>query len=140
MSIESMNVSGAVGSLNAQQQASSQNRAVVDTSPAGTGAVAEQAAVQEREQAQQVGDDLAAEQSQDDLAEMLESQLEKLNTLMQDKNRSIQFSVDRDLDEVVVKVVDTQTEEVIRQIPNEETLKFAKNLEGVLGVIFNERA
>ena len=59
---------------------------------------------------------------------------------MKDGQRSLAFSVDKELDEVVVKVMDTETEEVIRQIPNEESLRFAKNLEGVLGVIFNDKA
>lgn len=70
----------------------------------------------------------------------LEAAIERLNELMKDGQRSLNFTVDQDLDEVVIKVTDTETEELIRQIPNEEALKFAKNLEGVLGVIFNDRA
>jgi flagellar protein FlaG len=41
---------------------------------------------------------------------------------------------------MVVKVMDTQTNEVIRQFPSEETLKLAKHLEGMLGLIFNDKA
>lgn len=83
----------------------------------------------------------ASIQEQTDLSvERLEETVEKLNELMRDGQRSLSFSVDKELDEVVVKVMDTETEEIIRQIPNEETLKFAKDLEGVIGVIFNERA
>lgn len=73
-------------------------------------------------------------------AEQLEAAIEKLNELMKDGQRSLAFSVDTDSDEVVVKVMDTNTEELIRQIPNEEALKFAKNLENILGVIFNDHA
>ncbi|MDI3322908.1 flagellar protein FlaG [Pontibacterium granulatum] len=73
-------------------------------------------------------------------AEDLEAAIERLNELMKDGQRSLNFSVDKELEEVVIKVTDTETEELIRQIPNEEALKFAKNLEGVLGVIFNDRA
>lgn len=73
-------------------------------------------------------------------SEQLEAAIERLNDLMKDGQRSLAFSVDKELDEVVVKVMDTDTEEVIRQIPNEESLRFAKNLEGVLGVIFNDKA
>lgn len=73
-------------------------------------------------------------------AEQLEAAIERLNELMKDGQRSLAFSVDNDSDEVVVKVMDTHTDEVIRQIPNEEALKFAKNLENVLGVIFNDHA
>lgn len=73
-------------------------------------------------------------------AEELDAAIERLNELMKDGQRSLNFSVDKELDEVVIKVMDTKTDELIRQIPNEEALKFAKNLEGVLGVIFNDRA
>ena len=73
-------------------------------------------------------------------AEQLEAAIERLNELMKDGQRSLAFSVDKELDEVVVRVMDTKTNEIIRQIPNEESLRFAKNLEGVLGVIFNDRA
>ena len=73
-------------------------------------------------------------------AEELKEAVERLNEMMKDGQRSLSFSVDQDLEEVVVTVTDVQTDEVIRQIPNEESLQFAKNLEGVLGVIFNEKA
>lgn len=73
-------------------------------------------------------------------AEQLEAAIERLNELMKEGQRSLAFSVDKELDEVVVKVMDTKTDQLIRQIPNEESLKFAKNLESVLGVIFNDRA
>lgn len=72
--------------------------------------------------------------------EKLEAAIDRLNELMKDGQRSLAFSVDKELDAVVVKVMDTKTEQLIRQIPNEDALKFAKNLEGVLGVIFNDRA
>jgi len=72
--------------------------------------------------------------------EQLEAAVEKMNELMKDGQRSLSFSVDKDLDEVVVKVLDKETEELIRQIPNEEALQFAKHIEGLVGVIFNERA
>ena len=80
-------------------------------------------------------------EEQEQLAvEQLEAAVEKMNELMKDGQRSLSFSVDKDLDEVVVKVLDKETDELIRQIPNEEALEFAKHIEGLVGVIFNERA
>lgn len=72
--------------------------------------------------------------------EKLEEAIDKLNNMMRDGQRAINFSVEQDRDQVVVKVVDVQTSEVIRQIPSEETLKFAEHLEGMLGLIFNDKA
>lgn len=72
--------------------------------------------------------------------DQLEGAIDRLNELMKDGQRSLAFSVDSDSEEVVVKVVDTNTDEVIRQIPNEEALRFAEHVEGMLGVIFNDKA
>ncbi|MGB0663597.1 MAG: flagellar protein FlaG [Pontibacterium sp.] len=73
-------------------------------------------------------------------AEQLEKAVDKLNELMKDGQRSLAFSVDSDSEEVVVKVMDKTTDEVIRQIPNEEALRFAEHVEGMMGVIFNDKA
>jgi len=128
MAIES--ASGANTVVSSIQQASQQQNvqsqqaaAQVDSTEQSKERV--QAAIQENEQVS---------------AEELDAAIERLNELMKDGQRSLNFSVDKELDEVVIKVMDTETEELIRQIPNEEALKFAKNLEGVLGVIFNDRA
>lgn len=72
--------------------------------------------------------------------EKLEEAIDKLNAMLRDGQRSINFSVEQDRDQVVVKVIDIQTSEVVRQIPSEETLKFAEHLEGMLGLIFNDKA
>jgi len=72
--------------------------------------------------------------------EQLEAAIEKLNDLMKESQRSLSFRVDEDLDKVVVTVTNSETDEVIRQMPTKESLEFAKNLEGVIGVIFNDHA
>lgn len=43
--------------------------------------------------------------------------------------RNLQFSIDEDTGRTVVRVVDTSTKEVIRQIPSEEVLAIAKALD-----------
>ena len=70
--------------------------------------------------------------------EKLQAAVEKMNELMQNGNRSLNFSVDDSTEKVVIKVMDLDTEEVVRQIPSEETLKFAEYLEGMVGLIFDE--
>ncbi|GAA0787673.1 flagellar protein FlaG [Marinobacterium sediminicola] len=73
-------------------------------------------------------------------AEKLQAAVEKMNELMKESDRSLQFSVDDTSEKVVIKVVDQQTDEVIRQIPSEETLKFSEFLQGMVGMIFDEKA
>ena len=62
-----------------------------------------------------------------------------LNDHVQFVNRELQFSVDDDSGRMVIKVLDSTTQEVIRQIPGEEALKFARMLnEGGDVELFNE--
>ncbi len=52
-----------------------------------------------------------------------------MEKIVRDSGRSLQFSVDDGSGQVVVKVVDETTGEVIRQIPNEEFLRIAKSIQ-----------
>ncbi|MEW6248554.1 MAG: flagellar protein FlaG [Nitrospirota bacterium] len=50
----------------------------------------------------------------------------------------LNIEVDQDLKRVIMKVVNSQTGEVIRQIPPEEVLNLARNLNGVKGLLVKE--
>ena len=58
----------------------------------------------------------------------LQQAVSKLNDYVQNMQRDLQFSLDQESGTMVVKVIDTKSEKVIRQIPNEETLRLARNL------------
>ena len=62
----------------------------------------------------------------------LAAAVEHLNNQVQNLNRNLEFSIDQDSGELVVKVVDAQTHEVIRQIPSQEALALAKDIEHYL--------
>jgi flagellar protein FlaG len=47
--------------------------------------------------------------------------------------------VDKETEEIVVKVIDKETKEVIRQIPPEYLLKIAKYLDEIAGILYNEK-
>ena len=81
-----------------------------------------------------------AQPSQEMTADEVQAVVDKLNEFMSNGQRNLNFSVDNDTENVVVKVMDTETQEVIRQFPSEQTLKLAKHLEGMLGLILNDRA
>lgn len=49
----------------------------------------------------------------------------RLQQLMQD-NTSVQFSIDEQTKKIVLKIVDNETQEVVRQLPPEESLKIAQ--------------
>ena len=58
----------------------------------------------------------------------LRQAVSQLNDYVQNMQRNLQFSLDQESDTMVVKVIDSKSEKVIRQIPTEETLRLARNL------------
>ena len=61
--------------------------------------------------------------------EELDDAVSQLNDFVQNVQRDLQFEVDNDLGQTIVKVVDQSTKEVIRQIPDELALRLAENLQ-----------
>lgn len=59
----------------------------------------------------------------------LPSAVSQVNDFFQSVQRSLHFSVDDETDQTVVRVVDTRSGEVIRQIPEDVFLDLAKQLE-----------
>ena len=72
--------------------------------------------------------------------EQVAQAVERINEMMQNGQQSLRFAVDEDSGRTVVRVLDAHTEEVIRQIPSEETLRFAEYVDGLVGMIFNKKA
>ena len=71
----------------------------------------------------------------------VEDAVDKLNEFTQNvAKRNLSFSVDKETNAFVVKVVDNETDEVIRQMPTEEALAVAKQIESMLGLILNDKA
>lgn len=60
--------------------------------------------------------------------ESLQSAVSDINTYVQNLQRDLEFRVDRDLGRTIITVLDSETKEVIRQIPSEEVLKGARLL------------
>ena len=73
--------------------------------------------------------------------EKLDSSVRNLNDFVQSVRRNLQFSIDSGSGRTVVKVIDADTDKVIRQIPSDEVLAMAKRLEeqaGEPGLLFGE--
>lgn len=135
MAIESLNAASAASVANSSVQRTSASE--TQSSSINTQALQQAQAIERADKAEA---EERAQEAKELSPEQLKAAINRLNELMENSGRSLAFSVDDELGDVVVKVMDKQTEELIRQIPNEEALKFAKNLEGVLGVIFNDIA
>lgn len=61
--------------------------------------------------------------------EELDQAVSKLNEFVQNVQRDLQFEVNNDSGQTVVRVVDQETQEVIRQIPDEVALRLAEKLQ-----------
>ncbi len=62
----------------------------------------------------------------------LENVAKKLNEFVESHQYSVRFSVDEGSGRHIIKVVDTNTDEVIRQVPNQQALSIAKAIESAL--------
>lgn len=64
--------------------------------------------------------------------ETVEETVVRLNEYVQSLNRGLEFSVDADTKDVVVKVIDRDTKEVVRQFPPEDMLRLRKSIDDYL--------
>lgn len=69
----------------------------------------------------------------------LQEAISRLNDMMKSNNRNLAFSRDEALHTTVITVRNTQTGDVVRQIPNEAALRVAHSLEQLKGLFFNEK-
>lgn len=70
----------------------------------------------------------------------LEAAVDRIKEFVQPINKGIQFALDEDTGRSLVKVIDTQTKEVLRQIPTEEALHIAKALDKLQGLLIQNKA
>jgi flagellar protein FlaG len=66
--------------------------------------------------------------------------VEKINKVIQSSGQGVEFSINNDFNKLIVKVVDQQTNEVIRQIPSEEVLEIARSLDKLQGLLIKQTA
>jgi len=71
--------------------------------------------------------------------------VKKMNDAMLGSSQSLQFSIDEDSKDIVVKVIDQSTKEVVRQIPSKEALQIAKSIDKSMdkiqqGLLINQTA
>jgi len=63
-------------------------------------------------------------------------ELQRLSDMVM--GHKLQFNVNEDLNKVIVRVVNSKTNEVIREIPSEEVQKFQSRLKRQIGLLFDE--
>ncbi|MGE4337477.1 MAG: flagellar protein FlaG [Pigmentiphaga sp.] len=70
----------------------------------------------------------------------VEIAMEEVRNAIAPMAQDLLFSIDEDTGKTVVKVVDSSTDEVIRQIPSEEIITIAKALDNLQGLLLKQKA
>ncbi|MFW5451314.1 MAG: flagellar protein FlaG [Methylophagaceae bacterium] len=89
----------------------------------------------QQEQDQSTNGNAVVEATLQQQQQQLAEQVAQLNDYVQHLNRNLQFSVDEQSGQTVVKVIDVDTEELVRQIPSQEIIdarNAADNYRGLL--------
>ena len=81
-----------------------------------------------------------APDSQPHSREDLEKAVGEIRDFVQSSQRQLDFSIDDSTGQVVVKVIATQSGEVIRQLPSETALKLAQSLSEASSLLFDDQA
>lgn len=70
----------------------------------------------------------------------LKHALDAINRFLKPVASNIEFSIDPDSGRTLVKIVDTETNTVIRQTPSKEVLAIARELDKLQGLLIREKA
>jgi flagellar protein FlaG len=79
----------------------------------------------------------AEEPAQPATRERVSAIVEQIDTFLKGSRRELQFQVDEESGEVIVRVRDAVTGDVIRQIPGEEALRMARALQDKTPVLLD---
>lgn len=66
--------------------------------------------------------------------------LEEANRMAQSLGGSLEFSIDQRTGKALVRIIDTSTHQLIRQIPSEEMLAIARSLDKLQGLLIKQQA
>lgn len=70
----------------------------------------------------------------------LNTAVREIEKFVQSVKRNLEFSIDEASGKVIVKVIASDSGEVVRQIPNEEILKLANSLNDASSLLFSAEA
>ncbi|MDR2365969.1 MAG: flagellar protein FlaG [Zoogloeaceae bacterium] len=79
-------------------------------------------------------------QQEASLRQKLQEGAKELREFVKPYNTSLAFSVDEESGDLVLKVTDNETGDVIRQIPSEDALKLAQALDALKGLFIRQEA
>ncbi len=73
-------------------------------------------------------------------AREIEEAVTQINDYVQNIQRELRFSIDEESGKTIIKVIDSSTDELIRQIPSEKLLAVSRALEEFSGLLLEAKA
>lgn len=64
----------------------------------------------------------------------------RVNDLIQNIRRELRFTLEEESGKTIIKVIDAESGDIIRQLPSEQLLDLARNLEQAGGILLKEKA
>lgn len=95
---------------------------------------------QQVDQKRQESKQLSQGTAQDQKKAQPEELLNQIKALTEDGLFSVRFEKDSNSNQMIVKIVDSSTDEIIRQIPPKELLNLTKNLSELIGNIVDTKS
>jgi flagellar protein FlaG len=73
-------------------------------------------------------------------SERVKQAIKDINKALQEQGRGLRFEVDPETRHAIIKVVDTETQQVIRQMPTEDALDIARALDRLQSLLVRQKA
>lgn len=73
-------------------------------------------------------------------AEQMQMAVAEIRRAVAPVARNLQFSIDKETGKTIVTIVDSETNEVIRQIPGDEVLAIARAIDRMQGLLIRQKA
>lgn len=90
--------------------------------------------------ATQTEQSLPATQKTEASRQELEDAVKAVNDFLKPINNAIQFNLDDETGKTIVKVIDVETKDVIRQFPSEEMMSIARAIDKMKGLLVQQKA
>ena len=69
----------------------------------------------------------------------IDSTISETNSKIKMSNTQLQYSIDEETQRISIKIIDKDTDKVIREVPPEETLEAIKKIWEIAGIIVDEK-
>lgn len=97
------------------------------------------ATLHQRNEAGLINSDIGSQKTKEIGEQQLDQLIEQGNRILQRLDTHLKWSVNKESNRMIVKVLDTQTNETIREIPPEKYLELVQNLCEQVGLFLDEK-